>query len=127
MAKYKHGDNIHEHSKTNESYRRILTLSQRLNLRSSNKLLKKPLQKLSIYYTWKYLTKQYNHNKLKIVAPTYNNNFELQNGSYSVSDIQDCIKYIFKKLEILTIIPPIYGYINIIDNSIFINSIFINN
>ena len=39
----------------------------------------------------------YNNNKFKISATTWNNKFELSDGSYSVSDIQDCFEYILKK------------------------------
>ena len=49
------------------------------------------------FYTLKNLRKQYKNNKLKIIAPTRNDEFELPDGSYSVSDIQDYIKYIIKK------------------------------
>ena len=31
----------------------------------------------------------YKNNKLKILAPTWNEEFELSDGSYSVSDVQD--------------------------------------
>ena len=39
IAKYKHGSNIHEHenSKTSEPHKFVLNISQRLDLRSSNK------------------------------------------------------------------------------------------
>ena len=37
------------------------------------------------------------NNRLKISAPTWNKKFELPNGSYSVSDIQDYFEYIIKK------------------------------
>ena len=60
--------------------------------------------------------KQYKNNKLKIIAPTWNNEFELPNGSCSVSDIQDYIEYIIKKHEKLTSITPIHVYINRINN-----------
>ena len=76
-----------ENSKTKEPHKCVLNLSQRLDLRSSNKHL--VLQNLSIYYTWKNIRKQYKNNKLKIIAPTWNDEFELPNGFYSVSDIQD--------------------------------------
>ena len=49
---------------------------------------------LSIYYTWKNINGSYNKNKFKISAPTWNDIFELPNGSYSVSDIQDYFEYI---------------------------------
>ena len=57
-----------ENSKTNESHKFVLNLSQRLDLRSSDKLV--ALQNLSIHYTWKNIRKQYKKNKLKIIAPT---------------------------------------------------------
>ena len=41
--------------------------------------------------------KSYKNNKCKISAPTWNEEFELPDGSYSVSDIQDYFKYILKK------------------------------
>ena len=39
----------------------------------------------------------YKNNKLKISAPTRNDIFELPDGSYSISDIQDYFEYILKK------------------------------
>ena len=76
-----------ENSKTNEPYKFILNLPQKLDLRSLVKHVS--LQNLTIYYTWKNIRKQYKNNKLKIIAPTWNDEFELPDGSYSVSDIQD--------------------------------------
>ena len=55
-------------------------------------------------------------NKLKIMTPTWNDEFELPDGSYFVSDIQDYIGYTIKKHETLATIPPIHVYINKIDN-----------
>ena len=103
-----------EKSKTNEPQKFVLNLSQRLDLRSSNKYV--DLQNLSIYYTWKNIRKQYKNNKLKVITSTWNDEFELPDGSYSLSDIQDNIKYIIKKHETLTTIPPIFAYINRINN-----------
>ena len=79
---------------------------QRLDLRSSDKHF--ALENLSIYHTWKNIRKQYKTNKLKIIALARNDDFELPDGSYSVSDIKDYIEYIIKKLERLTAIPPIH-------------------
>ena len=79
---------------------------QRLDLRSSDKHF--ALENLSIYHTWKNIRKQYKTNKLKIIGPARNDDFELPDGSYSVSDIKDYIEYIIKKLERLTAIPPIH-------------------
>ena len=59
-----------------------------------------------------------NNNKFKIPALTWNKEFELPDGSYSVSDIQDLSKYIFKKHETVTDNPSIKKYVNIIRNRI---------
>ena len=101
---------INENSTARELQKFVLNLLQRLNLRSLNKHV--ALQNLSNYYTWKNIREQYKCNKLKIIAPTWNDKFQLPNGSYSVSDIQDYIRYIIKKREASTMIPPIHVYIN---------------
>ena len=54
-------------------------------------------QILSIYFTWKNVKKLYKNNKLEISSQTWNDNFELPDESYSVSDMQDYFEYIFKK------------------------------
>ena len=46
----------------------------------------------------------------------WNDEFELPDGSYFVSDIQDYIEYIIKKYETLTAIPPIHVYIKRLNN-----------
>ena len=50
------------------------------------------------------------------MAPTWNDEFELPDGSYFVLDIQDYIGYTIKKHETLATILPIHVYINRIDN-----------
>ena len=62
---------------------------------------------------------QYENNKLKI-APTCDDEFELPDGSQSVSDIQDYIEYIIKKHETLTTIPVIHVFINRINKRLVI-------
>ena len=47
------------------------------------------LANLSIYYTWKNIIFEYNNNKFKISASTWNDTFDLVDGSFSNSDIQD--------------------------------------
>ena len=84
-----------ENSKTNKTHKFVLSLLQRLNLRSSDKHV--ALQILYIYYPWKDIRKQYKNNKLKIIAPTWNGKFELPDGSYSALYIQNYIEYIIKK------------------------------
>ena len=103
-----------ENSKTNEPHKFFLNLSQRLGLRSLNKHV--ALQNLSMNYTWKNIRKQYKNSKLMIIAPTWNDDFELPDGSYPVSDIQDYIEYIIKKHEKLIKIPTIHVYVNRINN-----------
>ena len=55
------------------------------------------LSNLSIYYTWENIKSSYNNNKFKISALTWNDEFELPDGSYSVSDIQDYFESISKR------------------------------
>ena len=70
-----------------------------------------------IIYNEKY-KKIYENNKLKILAPTWNEEFELPDESYSISDIQDYFEYILKKHGENTSDPSIRIYINIIENRI---------
>ena len=60
------------------------------------------LANLSIYYTWKNIKSEYSNNKFKISAPTWNDTFDLPDGSYSIADIQDYFEFIIKKHENLT-------------------------
>ena len=76
------------------------------------------LVNLSIYYTWKNIKSEYKNNKFKIFAPTWNETFDLPDGSYSISDIQDYFEFIIKKHETLTENPPIQIYPNKIKNRI---------
>ena len=61
-----------------------------------------------------------NNNKFKISAPTWNDEFNLPDGSYSVFDIQDCFEYIIKKHETITDTdnPPVETDVNEIKNRI---------
>ena len=67
---------------------------------------------LSIYYTWKNIKSAYDNKIFKISAPTSNNEFDLPDGSYSISDIQDCFEFIIKKHETLAENRPIQIYPN---------------
>ena len=84
-----------ENSKTSKSYVFALKLTNKLDLRIGEKVI--ALSNLSIYYTWRNIKSSYNNNKFKISAPTWNDEFELPDGSYSVSDIQDYFQYILEK------------------------------
>ena len=92
-----------ENSKTSEHHVLVLKLTDKLDLRRGQKTV--ALSNLSIYYTWKNVKISYNNNKFKISAPTWSEDFELPDGSYSVSDIQDYVEYILSlKLQCLNVV-----------------------
>ena len=76
------------------------------------------LANLSISYTWKNVKSIYNNNKFKISAPTWNDRFDLPDGSYNISEIKDYIEYIIKKHERIGENSPILIYTNTITNRI---------
>ena len=76
-----------ENSRTSEYHVLLLKLTNKLDLRRGQKAA--ALSNLSIYYTWRNIKSSYNNNKFKISTPTWSEEFELPDGSYSVSDIQD--------------------------------------
>ena len=83
-----------EISKTNESHRFRLDLTDKLNLKNPNKNM--AIANLSIYYTWKNIKSEY-ENKFKISAPTWIDTFDLPDGSYLMSEIQDYFEFVIKK------------------------------
>ena len=105
-----------ENSKTSEHHVLVLKLTDKLDLRRGQKTV--ALSNLSIYYTWKNVKSSYNNNKFKISAPTWSEEFELPDRSYSVSDIQDYVEYILKKHNESVDTPSIRMYINRIENRI---------
>ena len=114
-----YGNDIHEHenkTKANEPSKFALNLWQRLNLKNINKHV--ALQYFCIYYKRKNVRQQYKNNKIKIIAPTWNDEFELPDVLYSVSDIQDYIEYIIIKHKKFPTNFPIHIYFNRIINRI---------
>ena len=105
-----------ENSKTSEYHVLVLKLTDKLDLRRGQKTV--ALSNLSIYYTWKNIKSSYNNNKFKISAPTWNEEFGLPDGSYSISDIQDYFEYILKKHSESVDNPPIRIYVNRTENRI---------
>ena len=105
-----------ENSKANEPHRFKLDLTDKLNLKNPNKNM--DLANLIIYYTWKNVKSKYNNNTFKTSAPTWNDTFDLPDGSYSILDIQDYFEFINKKQETLTENPPIRIYPNKIKNRV---------
>ena len=87
-------------SKTTDPHRLLLNLTDKVNLKRSDRYV--ALSNLSIYYTW-------------------NEEFELPDGSYSTSDIQNYFEYILKKQGTVTDNPSIRIYVNKIENKITFN------
>ena len=85
----------------NEPNKFIYKFTDKLNLKNPNKNM--ALANLSIYYTWKNIKLEYKNNKFKISAPTWNDTFDLPNGSYSIADIQDYFECIIKKMKLFQI------------------------
>ena len=106
-----------ENSKKNESSKFIFQCTDKINLETPNN--KKPgLVNLSILYTWKDIKSAYNNNKFKISVSTWKDEFDLPNGSYSISEIRDYFKFIIKKHKTFAENPPIQIYPNKIKNKI---------
>ena len=99
-----------KNSKTNESHRFKYNLIDKLDLKNPNKNM--ALVNLSIYCTWKNVKSIYNNNKFKISAPTWNDTFDLRDGSYNIPEIQDYFEYIIKKHETIAKTAPILIYAN---------------
>ena len=103
-----------ENSRTSEYHILLPKLTDKLDLRRGQKTV--ALSNLSIYYAWKNIKSSYNNNKFKISVPTWREEFELPDRSYSVSDIQDYFEYILKKLSESVDNPSIRIYVNKIQN-----------
>ena len=97
-------------------FRLKLDLIGEVNLKYPKKNI--ALANLSIYYTWKNIKSEYNNNKFKISAPTWNDTFDLPDDSYSIADIQDYFEFIIKKRKTLTENLPVQIYSNKIKNRI---------
>ena len=83
-----------KNSQTSKPHVLILKFTDKLDLRKGETRI--ALSNLSIYYKWKNIKNSYNNNKFKISSPTWNEKFDLPDGSYSWSDIPDYFEYIFK-------------------------------
>ena len=97
-----------ENSKTSDPNSFLLNRSDKIDLKSQKYVA---LSNLSIYYTWKNIKKSYKNNKFLISTPTWNEEFELPDGSPSVSDIQYYFNYILKKHEAITDNPSVIIYV----------------
>ena len=84
-----------ENSQTSKHHVLILNLIDKIDLTRAEKSI--ALLSLSIYYTCNNIKKLCNNNKFKISAPTWTDKFEILDGSYSTSDVQDYFWVYFKK------------------------------
>ena len=84
-----------DNSKISKAHVLKLKLTIKLDLRLGEKVI--ALSNLSIYYTQRNIKSSLNNNKFKISALTWNGEFELLDGFYLVSNIQDYFEYILKK------------------------------
>ena len=80
-------------SKTNESNRFKYYFTGKLNLKNNKTIA---LANLSIYFAWKNVKSKYNNNKFNISAPTWNETFDMSDGSYTITGIQDYYEFIIK-------------------------------
>ena len=103
-------------SKTKHSNKFVYNFIDKLNLKNANKNI--ALANLSIYYTWKNVKSDYNNNKFKISAPTWNDTFDVPDGSYSIAALQNYFEYIIKKHETIDKVSPVLIYVNEINNRI---------
>ena len=103
-------------SKTKHSNKFVYNFTDKLNLKNPNKNI--ALANLSIYYTRKNVKSDYNNNKSKISAPTWNDTFDVSDGSYSIAALQNYFEYIIKKHETIAEVSPVLIYVNEINNRI---------
>ena len=76
-----------KNSKTSELHRLLLSLADKTDLKRSDQYI--ALSNLSMLYLWKNIKYSYESNQIEISHPTWNEKFELPDGSGSVSDIQN--------------------------------------
>ena len=105
-----------ENSRTSEYHVLLLKIADKLDLRRGQKSV--ALSNLSIYNTQRNIKSSYKNNKFKISAPTWSDEFELPDGSYSVPDIQDYFEYILKECSEIVDDPPIEIFVSKNENKI---------
>ena len=101
-------------SKTKHSNKFVYSFTDKLNLKNPSKNI--ALANLSIYYTWKNVKSDYNNNRFK--APTWNDTFDVPDGTYSIAALQNYFEYIIKKHETIADVSPVLIYVNEINNRI---------
>ena len=102
--------------KTSKLHVSTLKLTNQLDLRLGERVIALP--NLSIYYTWENIKRSCNNNKFKISAPTWSDKFELPDGLYSISDIQDYFEHVLKKHGGYIDKRSVQIYVNKIENRV---------
>ena len=82
-------------SETSDPYILLLNFIANINIKKNYKCVN--FLNFSFYNTWKNTKNLYKNKKLKRSAPTWNKEFELPDGSYSIPDVQDYFEYILKR------------------------------
>ena len=83
-----------KNSTTSDPHRLLLNLTDKIDLKRKDKYI--ALSNLSIYYTWKNIKSRVKTISLKYQLQHGMKNLNLPDGSYSISDIRDFLKYIQK-------------------------------
>ena len=107
---------LSKNSQTSKPHVLILKFDEKFDLRIRENRV--ALSNLTTYYAWKNTKTSYYNNKFIISAPTWNDKFELLDGSYPVSDIQDYFEYILKNHGANIDNPSVKIYVNKIENRI---------
>ena len=71
-----------------------------MKFKNCNKII--ALANMSVYNTWKNVKSEYNNNKFKITAPTWDKTFDLPEGSNKIQQIQAYFEFIIKQYETIT-------------------------
>ena len=98
-----------KNNKTSDPHRLLLNLTDKIDLKRKDKYI--AFSNLSIYYAWKNIKKSYKNNES---APTWNEEFELPDGSCFLSGIKRLLRLLREK----TVNPSIRIYINKVENRI---------
>ena len=86
-----------ENTKTSDSNIFRLYFTDKIDLRGNKKMA---LSDLSIHYTWYNIKEQYNHKKFRLSGPTWSEDVTIPDGSYEISQIQNCfLDEVIKKHE----------------------------
>ena len=89
-----------KNSGISDLHRLLLNLTDKINLKRSDKYvvlyLSITINTFAFTINGKNIKKSYKDNKFKISTPTWNEEFELPDGSYCVSDIHDYFECILK-------------------------------